>query len=104
MIEAWGTYWGFKISPDKTKAIIFSRKCKDTKTDSCQLTLNGKPFDFVDKVTFLGLTMGKNLTWKHHNDQLIVKCNKDLNLMRMISGTTFRADKNAWLISIRPKY
>ena len=93
VIEAWGTYWGFKISPDKTKAIIFSRKIKDVKTDSFRLTLNGKTLDFVDKVTFLGLTMDRKLTWKHHIDQLIVKCNKDLNLMRMISGTTFGADK-----------
>ena len=93
VIEAWGTYWGFKISPDKTKAIIFSRKIKDAKTDSFRLTLNGKTLDFVDKVTFLGLTMDRKLTWKHHIDQLIVKCNKDLNLMRMISRTTFGADK-----------
>ena len=49
VIGAWGTYWGFKMSPDKTKAIIFSRKIKDTKTDSFQLTLNGKTLDFVDK-------------------------------------------------------
>ena len=93
VIEAWGTYWGFKITPDKTKAIIFSRKIKDVKTDSFRLTLNRKTLDFVDKVTFLGLTMDRKLTWKHHIDQLIVKCNKDLNLKRMISGTTFGADK-----------
>ena len=68
VIEAWGTYWGFKISPDKTKAIIFSRKIKDIKTDSFRLTLNGKTLDFVDKVTFLGLTMDRKLTWKHHID------------------------------------
>ena len=102
MIEAWGTFWGFKVSPDKTKAIIFSRKNKDIKTDSFQLTLNGKNLDFVDKVTVLGLTMDRKLTWKHHTDKLIVKCNQDLNLTRMISGTTFGADKNAWSISIRP--
>ena len=59
VIEAWCTYWGFKISPDKTKAIIFSRKIKDAKTDSFRLTLNGKTLDFVDKVTFLGLTMDR---------------------------------------------
>ena len=34
VMEAWGTFWGFKVSPDKTKAIIFSRKNKDIKTDS----------------------------------------------------------------------
>ena len=45
--------WEFKVSSDKTKAIIFSRKKnKDNKTDSFQLTLNGKNLDFVDKVTF----------------------------------------------------
>ena len=58
-----------------------------------RLTLDGKTLDFVDKVTFLGLTVDRKLTWKHHIDQLIVKCNKDLNLMRMISETTFGADK-----------
>ena len=33
------------------------------------------------------------LTWKGHFDTLISRCNKDLNLMRMVSGTSFGADK-----------
>ena len=31
IVEDWSTFWGFKVSPDKTKAIIFSRKKKKKK-------------------------------------------------------------------------
>ena len=33
------------------------------------------------------------LTWKEHIKQLTERCNKDLNLLRLVSGTTFGADK-----------
>ena len=33
------------------------------------------------------------LTWKAHIDNLVKRCNGDLNLMRMVSGTSFGADK-----------
>ena len=34
------------------------------------------------------------LTWKEHIKQLVEHCNKDLNLLRLVSGTSFGADKS----------
>ena len=37
--------------------------------------------------------MDRKLTWTHHIDNLIGRCNQGLNLMRMVSGTTLEPIK-----------
>ncbi len=67
--------WGFKISPLKTEAVIFS-KTKTTydqqlgtyqhqgkTTTFPQLTVNNTPIPYRDKVKFLGMTLDYRLTW-----------------------------------------
>ena len=49
--------------------------------------------EFKDEATFLGMTFDHKLTWRKHIDKLISKCQKDLNVMRAVSGTSFGADK-----------
>ena len=39
------------------------------------------------------MIFGNKLTWKKHIDKLITKCQKDLNIFRAVSGTSFWADK-----------
>ena len=43
------------------------------------------------------MTLDKKLTWGEHIKKLLEKCNKDLNLMRLVSGTTYGADKKILL-------
>ena len=95
-IEMWSQLWGFKISAFKTKAIIFSRR-KIIIGSLQKLTLFGRDIEFSDQITFLGMTLDKKLTWGEHIKKLIEKCNKDLNLMRLVSDTTYGADKKILL-------
>ena len=44
------------------------------------------------------MTFDRLLTWKGHFDKLVSRCNNDLNLMRMVSGTSFGADKKTLLM------
>ncbi len=46
--------WGLEINLKKTKVVCFGRKL------SCKFELNGKPVDFKDKYTYLGVTITKN--------------------------------------------
>ncbi|MEW8548123.1 MAG: reverse transcriptase domain-containing protein, partial [Candidatus Thiodiazotropha sp.] len=95
-IELWSQVWGFKISTIKTKAIIFTKKRLNISTLS-KLTLFNSEIEFSDEITFLGMILDSKLTWGQHIKSLIEKCNKDLNLMRMVSGTTYGADKKVLL-------
>ena len=58
-----------------------------------KLNYNGKDIQYAKCVKFLGMYFDHKLTWKAHIDNLIKRCYSDLYLMRMVSGTSFGADK-----------
>ena len=99
----WASRWGFKISQDKSEAIIFNTKIQ-TNTN---LMLGNKHIEFKSTVKFLGLHWDRLNTFTHHIDQITTKCQKDMNLMRMLKGTDYGADKQSLLTIyktiIRPK-
>ena len=96
-IEEWAIEWGFLISPGKTQVVLFNSFGIDPNTLK-KLKLNGKELEYSEAATFLGMTFDQLLTWKGHFDKLIARCNNDLNLMRMVSGTSFGADKKTLLM------
>lgn len=95
-IEGWARRWGFKVSETKTKAIIFSRGRHIDKSN-LKLYLFGELIEWKDKITFLGMTFDQKLTWADHIKDLETRCKKDLNLLRLVSGTSFGADKKTLL-------
>ena len=84
--------WGFKISTDKTSVVVFNKGFTQVERLP-KLKYNGKDIQYAKCVKFLGMYFDHKLTWKAHIDDLIKRCNSDLNLMRMVSGTSFGADK-----------
>ena len=92
VIEDWGKNWGFEISPDKTQVVIFNPKGTDT-SKLRKLKLNGRILEYKREATFLGMIFDDKLTWRKHIDKLVTKCQKDLNILRAVSGTSFGADK-----------
>ena len=96
-IEEWAKEWGFLISPGKTQVVLFNSFGIDPKSLP-KLKLNGRELEYSESATFLGMTFDHLLTWREHIDKLISRCNNDLNLMRMVSGTSFGADKKTLLM------
>ena len=94
--EEWAIEWGFLISPGKTQVVLFNSFRIDPKSLK-KLKLNGRELEYSKAATFPGMTFDHLLTWKGHFDKLICRCNNDLNLMRMVSGTSFGADKKTLL-------
>ena len=92
IIHNWCKEWGFKISTDKTKVVVFNRRYSTTKYLP-KLTLGDKKLEFSPDAQFLGLCFDHQLTWSKHIKTLTQKCQKDLNLMKMVSGTSYGADK-----------
>ncbi|MCG8049253.1 MAG: reverse transcriptase domain-containing protein, partial [Candidatus Thiodiazotropha endolucinida] len=92
-IERWAQKWGFKVSNVKTKAIVFSKRRLNIADHS--LRLFGKKLEWAKTIKFLGMTFDRLLTWKPHITELRNRCKNDLNLMRIVSGTAYGADKKA---------
>ena len=78
--------WGFKISVNKTVAILFSRS-KHISTDGI-LKINDVSIKLEKVVKFLGVIFDQCLTWAAHIDSIIDRCKVRLNLMRAIVGST----------------
>lgn len=97
-ISNWGSTWGFKFSPSKTNAIIFTKKQNVNPT---QLKIYAQPIEYVENVKFLGLTFNHTVTWQPHVDNVVSRCQNILNLMRSASGNAWGADKHTLLLIYR---
>ena len=102
-IWRWSQQWGFKISKTKTVGIIFGNQ----NLKELDVYLGGTKIKFEETVTFLGMLLDRKFTLLPHIKTLTEKCQRDLNLMRMLRGTDFGSDKNSLLLLykslIRPK-
>jgi len=92
-ISTWRDTWGFKISPDKTVAVVFSHR---TNTH-IELTINNQLVKIDNKAKFLGIVFDSKLNWNEHIKYLEEKCKKRLNLMRAVAGNTWGANKKSLL-------
>jgi hypothetical protein len=89
-----GKKWGFQISETKTVAILFGNQ----KEHTLNISLGSTPIQFVKVTRFLGILLDKKLNFGQHIQDLVNKCQKDLNVMRMLKGTDFGTDKNSLLL------
>src|SRR6267154_2267046 len=96
-ISKWCTKWRFQINTEKTVGIIFSNK-KNLLLNNFKLQIDGKNITIKNSCKLLGVTFDSHLTWKSHIEQLVTKCNRGLNLMRCISGSSWGSNKNILLI------
>jgi len=95
IIEKWCSKWGFVINPEKSVGIVFTIRKKFTKP---KLILKNKPIRFESTCTLLGFIFDSKLSWKPYIKSLCERCNRRLNILRALSGTTWGASKNKLLI------
>jgi ribonuclease HI len=94
-IQKWSDLWGFILSKEKTVAVIFSRKNIDC---NAKLKIRDTILEWKTDVKFLGLIFDSRLTWAAHIKYVSERCNKRLNLMRSLSGTTWGASKDILMV------
>ena len=99
-ISKWCDEWGFKLSPTKSKCIVFSR---NKKYDDIQHTLhiNNQKIKSENSMMFLGMILDRKLNFNEHITYIIDKGKKRLNLMRNLCGTTWGASINTLLTIYR---
>ena len=94
----WCDLNGFKISMNKTVAVLFTRR-RD-RIDNI-LKINGESVKVENKAKFLGIIFDSKLSWNDHVNYIVDKCKKRLNLLRAISGNKWGANKKTLLMIYR---
>ena len=90
-IEDWATSNGFKFSKSKTQCVHF---CKFRKVHNDPvLYLYGSPIPVVEESKFLGVIFDRKLSFIPHIRYLKAKCLRALNLLKVLSHTSWGADR-----------
>ena len=88
----------------KTMHICRGRECNKM---SLQLEFKNRPLPHVDVYKYLGVQVDNNLSWRKHIEQLKKSCIKTVNLLKMLIGRKWRAEKTTlirlYLALVTPK-
>ena len=89
-VFVWCQDWGFKISTTKSAALLFSKRKKLPKL--C-LEINSFTIPFKNEYKYLGVLFQSNGSYINHVKNIVHKCEKRLNILRSIKGTSWGASK-----------
>ncbi|WP_353803219.1 hypothetical protein, partial [Acinetobacter baumannii] len=95
----WVSQNGFKFSEAKTECIHFSQHRGIIQDPT--ILLNKTPIKAVKQVKFLGVIFDQKLSFIPHLKILKTKCQQACNLLKVISGTDWGADKKTLLLLYR---
>ena len=98
-IENWALENGFKFSKTKTQCVHFCQQHR-LHPDPV-LKIYGSQIPFVDEAKFLGLIFDRKLNFISHIKNLKQKCQKALNIMKVLSSTDWGGDKTTLLTLYR---
>lgn len=94
-LQHWADTNGFKFSTSKTVCMHFC-KLRKTHPDPV-LTLNGHAIPVVEENKFLGVIFDRKLSFIPHIKYLKDRCMKAVNLLRVLSNTSWGADQQTLL-------
>ncbi|XP_069156963.1 probable RNA-directed DNA polymerase from transposon BS isoform X1 [Procambarus clarkii] len=94
VVSSWATDHGFKFSTTKICAMTFTRKQVVLRPS---LSLYGHPLEYKDSAKLLGSFLDTRLSWFPHISYLRVECSKALTLLRVLSHTSWGADRRTLL-------
>ena len=87
----WADDRGFKFSPQKTKAIRFTRTRKNEEIPT--LFLNGDILPLEEEVKFLGVIFDQKLFFGPHIKDLVNRVKQSLNILKVVSHYDWGADR-----------
>ena len=76
------------ISTHKTSAVVFARQFNNTYTPP-RLFIDNHLIEVKNTARFLGLIYDRHLNFKNHIDYIKGKCDRYINILRYLTGTTF---------------
>jgi len=84
-IGRWAAEWRIKISAEKTKAVIFSKK---TRLQLPELRLQNADIEYVPRIRYLGVVLDHKLNWTSHCEVLRGKALRTLTAMKPVMRTS----------------
>ena len=90
-ITKWADNNGFKFPSVKSVAMQFTRSRR------VEGTLKGAILPYEKEVKFLGMILDAKLTWSSHIDALKLKVKTSMNILKVVSGFSWGADKKSLL-------
>ena len=102
-LTAWGKTCGLRFNPEKSVAVVFSRRHKIPPRN---LVIDGKEIAYQNEVKYLGITLDRKLHWTKHIDDKIGKAKRFLhnvaNITRKNWGPKPKLMRWAYLGVVRP--
>lgn len=98
-VGCWLENIGLSISPEKTKAILFSRKRSNSVIPD--IPYRGNVVHMVPNVKYLGMYLDCKLNWKLHISQTLMSCIKAINLMKCLCSKKWGSDPSILLALYR---
>ena len=80
-ISSWAEKWKVTFNPNKSRDMIFSKKCLN---NSPPLILNNVLIERVDTHKHLGVILKSNLEWTKQVNETCCRANKKLSVLRNI--------------------
>ena len=87
-VTSWLGKWGFKISKEKTSAVVFTRR---KIPENFNIEVEGVPVTPQKTAKLLGIIFDRRLTWNDHITATVTKCKKSINIMKRLCGTEWGA-------------
>ena len=94
-LEVWCNENGFKFSPTKINCVHFTKKRKAALQPN--LCLNGQKIPVVAEAKFLRVLFDSKLSFIPHIEYLKAKCQKALNLLRVVANMEWGGDREVLL-------
>ena len=102
-LTAWGRRCGLKFNPDKSVAVVFTRR---QKTPPKALVIDGKEIAYKQEVKYLGVTLDSKLHWKAHINDKVHKAKRFISHVAQITrknwGPKPKLMRWAYLGIVRP--
>ena len=86
-LEEWCSKWRIKLNAKKTQLIVLKKNGRQHKKIKFQLF--GEEIDHVEEAKLLGVIITKTFNFRSHIKMAISKANRQLNLLRLLSGTNW---------------
>ena len=82
-LARWCPKWRIKLNPEGAKVIIFSKSQTAIKAEPA-LSLYGDLLSYHPHIKFLGITFGNRMTFTKHFDEILERCNKKFQRLRIL--------------------
>ena len=92
-VSSWGERNGLNFNPQKTQMVWFTKARRNKpRFQKYKLTVNGQTLDQQDELTYLGVTLRYDLSWRKHLLDKVGKGKKLLNLAKAAVGREWGLD------------